>query len=189
MIAFFPGGEPFIDPASRLLDADQAAYREHEEVVPGPEQVECPAVLDQVRTVENEDLGKAEERDDSQSKEAGEQAPLNIQACMLIALGGNIEFVAVRTYQRKGHYFDDLRRDQHLVSVGNQRQHSAAAEPDRNRNLRNQHGSEVRDRIRKVGLDHANVEQKEEGWGQKTAHAEQEARAPIEKRLDQADPE
>ena len=49
---FFPGYEPFIGPTSGLLNADQAANRQHQEIVPSPKHVERPALLDQVRIIE-----------------------------------------------------------------------------------------------------------------------------------------
>jgi hypothetical protein len=155
---FFLGGEALVDAAARLLDADQAANHQHHEIVPGPEQVERSTILDQVGVVERKGLGKAQDRDEGNSEEAEEQPPLNVQAGMVNSLGGDFELVALRTYQRSGYDPDDLGRDEHLVDVRNQRQHAAAAEPGCNGNLRNHHGGEVLDRVRKVGLHHTNVE-------------------------------
>src|ERR1700732_322753 len=45
---FFFGGETLVGSASRLLDADEAANRQDDEIVPGPEQVERSTILNKV---------------------------------------------------------------------------------------------------------------------------------------------
>src|SRR5437868_4942967 len=181
----FASSEPFIEPSSRLLDADQAANPQDKEIVPGPEQVERPTILDQVRMVERKHPDQAQDRDGSQTEEAEKQPPVNVQAAIVNSLRGDLELVSVRPNERGGNDKNNLGGNEHLVDVGNNRQHAAAAEPGCNSNLRNHHGSKVRDCIRKIGVHHANIEQEEQCGSEHAEHPKRKTGAPVEKRLDQ----
>ena len=53
---FFPRGKSLILPTPWLLNADHAANRKDKEIVPGPEEIDCSAILDQIRVVERKDF-------------------------------------------------------------------------------------------------------------------------------------
>src|SRR5262249_47027152 len=77
---FFPRGKSLILPTPWLLNADDEENRKDKEIVPGPEEIDRAAILDQIRVVERKDLHEPQNRNARQHEKAGEQPPMNVQA-------------------------------------------------------------------------------------------------------------